>query len=122
MGVYVGLSSHDQEQGSGSCRLISRCPVSPYHSAFLADTYSPHFKGTAGLHQRTKWQPLNTRPSENTSIHYAADGETSAMLSGRAAVVYFFSVPTTPTVYIFSRPFQHSQCSSFLLSQMMERI
>ena len=42
------------------------------------------------------------------------------MLLGRAAVVYLFSVPTTPTVYMFSRLFQHSQCSSFLLAQIME--
>lgn len=42
------------------------------------------------------------------------------MLLGRAAVVCLFSVPTTPTVYMFSRVFQHSQCFSFLLAQMME--
>jgi len=73
-----------------------------------ADTYSLCFKGMAGLHQCTKLQPLNVRPSENTNIHYAADGETSAMLWGRAAVVCLFSVPTAPTVYIFSRLFHLS--------------
>lgn len=107
MGAYVGLSSHSQEQGSRSCSLTSQCPVSPYHSASLGwHGLSLCFKGMAGLHQRTAWPPLNARPSENTDIHYAADGETSAMLLGRAAAVYLFSVPTTPTVYMFSRLFQ----------------
>lgn len=97
-------------------------PSAQYHHITQhpsADTYSLCFK-ESGLHQCTKWQPLNARPSKNTSIHYAADGKTSAMLLGRAAVVYLFSVPTTPTVYMFSRLFQHSQCSNFLLAQIME--
>lgn len=36
VGVHLGLSSHDQEQGSRSCSLISQRSISPYHSASLS--------------------------------------------------------------------------------------
>lgn len=63
---------------------------------------------------------LKARRSENANIDHTAGGETSVMLLGRAAAVHLFSVPTTPTVYMFPSLFHPSLCSSSLLAQEME--
>lgn len=55
---------------------------------------------------------MHASPSKNTHIHDAADGETSVMLSGRAAVVCLYSVPKPSTFHMLSRLFRHSQSSS----------